>query len=174
MGDHYVDVVNENDEIIGKDLKSLKPDKGFISRVVAIFIIDSEGKFLVCKRAAQKTNAASLYDLAAFGNVISGESYEDAAHRELHEELNISSDLKILDKFYQEVESNGKIFKIFCGVFIGKSDEKPSPNYEISEFKKMSFYEIEEELQARPENFCSGFVNDFNQVKPKLKELDVN
>jgi hypothetical protein len=33
MADHYVDIVNESDEVMGKGLKSRKPELGFISRV---------------------------------------------------------------------------------------------------------------------------------------------
>jgi hypothetical protein len=41
MADHYVDIVNENDEVIGKELKSRKPELNFISRVVAVLVKDS-------------------------------------------------------------------------------------------------------------------------------------
>ena len=89
MADHYVDIVDKKDNVIGKELKSKKKDLGFISRVVAIMIRDSNGKFLVCKRGSHKKIDAEKYDLAAFGNVISGEDYQSAAERELKEELNI-------------------------------------------------------------------------------------
>lgn len=34
----------------------------------------------------------------------------------------------------------------------------------------MSFEEIEQEMNESPDKFCQGFINDFNQVKAKLKE----
>ena len=34
-----LDVVNEQDEVIGQDLKSSKIEKGFISRVAAVFLV---------------------------------------------------------------------------------------------------------------------------------------
>ena len=64
MSDHYIDIVNENDEVIGKELKSKKPDLNFISRVVAIMVRDSEKKFIVCKRGFYKKVDADKYDLA--------------------------------------------------------------------------------------------------------------
>ncbi len=168
MGDHYIDVVNEKDEVIGKELKSKKPKLGFISRVVAIMIRNSNGKFLVCQRGSHKKIEAEKYDLAAFGNVDSGESYEDAAKRELKEELNMSCKFIMLDKFYQENEHDGIKFRIFCSVFLGETDEEPELNHELVSFKKMSFEEIEKEMKENPDKFCQGFVNDFNQVKNKL------
>lgn len=171
MGDHFVDVVDEKDRVIGQDLKSQKPVKNFISRVVAIFLANSKGNLLICKRAPHKKNAADLYDLAAFGNVILGESYEEAAIRELKEELDISCDLKMLDKFYQEISNDGKKFKIFCGVFLGVTDDCLRLNEELVEVKEMSFGEIETELRLNSDSFCPGFVNDFMKVKDKLRLL---
>jgi len=172
MADYYIDVVNKKDEVIGKELKSEKLLKGFISRVVAVYLRDSEGKFLMCKRADHKDDAPGLWDLAVCGNVESGETYEEAAARELKEELNISCPLELLGKFYEEVEATkGGILKVFCSEFLGRSDETPKLNHELSEFRKMSFGEIEAELATTPEKFCNGFRLDLELVKEKLRAL---
>jgi isopentenyl-diphosphate Delta-isomerase len=172
MPDYYIDIVNENDEVIGKELKSKKNKKGFISRVAAVYLLDSENNFLMCKRASHKDDAADLWDLAVCGNVESGETYAKAAKRELREELDIDCELKMLGKFFEEVEATkGGIMKVFCGVFAGFSDEIPKLNRELSEFKKMSFDEIETELKLNPEKFCHGFQIDFEKSKDKLKVL---
>lgn len=172
MSDYYIDIVNEKDEVVGKDFKSQKLEKDFISRVIAVFLRGSEGKFLMCKRAPHKDDAPNLWDLAVCGNVESGETYEEAAKRELKEELGISCELELLDKFYEETEATGgRVLKVFCGVFLGKTDEEPKLSEELTEYKKMSFMEIEAELAANPEKFCHGFRNDFQQVKEKLKSL---
>ncbi|MDD2487501.1 MAG: NUDIX domain-containing protein [Candidatus Gracilibacteria bacterium] len=169
MADHLIDMVDENDIIIGSELKSRKPDLGFISRVVAIFLKDHDGKLIVCKRGSHKKLAAEKWDLAAFGNVDVGEDYTRSASRELKEELDITCELKMLDKIYQEIEHKGNKLKIFCGIFIGITDAEPRLNHEITEFKKMTLEEIDIELSLNPEDFCEGFVNDFKQVRDKLK-----
>ncbi len=170
MADHLVDVVNEKDEIIGQELKSKKIEQGFISRVVAIFLIRSNRKLIVCKRADDKKDVAGLYDLAVAGNVIQWESYEEAAQRELQEELNISCPLTLLKKFYQEVHNDDKTYKIFCGVFVGKTDDIIQLNEELVESKEMNFEEVEKELTEHKEDFCPWFINDFMEVKEQLKE----
>jgi len=169
MADHYIDIVNEKDEVIGKELKSKKPELGFISRVVAIFVQDSNRKIIVCKRGSHKKIDANKYDLSAFGNVDSGENYEQAAARELKEETGLVCHVRMLDKFYQENEHNGKKFKIFCGVFLANSDEEPKLNHEIVSFRKIAIEDIEKEMNDNPNTFCQGFRNDFNRVKDKLK-----
>ena len=172
MADHYIDIVNEKDEVIGKELKSKKLNLGFISRVVSIIIQDPEGKFIICKRGSHKKIDADKYDLSAFGNVDAGENYEEAASRELIEELGIECPLVMLDKFYQENEHNGKKFRIFCGVFLGNTNQKPKLCHEVVSFRKMTFQEIKKEIEETPDKFCQGFRNDFNQVKEKLKSIN--
>ncbi len=166
-----VDVVNEKDEISGQDLRINKIKKGFIFRVAAAFLIDSGGKFIITKRAKQKDIDSGLYDLAAVGGVLAGESYEQAIKRELQEELSISCEVKMLDKFYWEIKRNEGFFKTFCAVFLGKTDQIPKLNDEVSEFKKMSLAEIKKEIKNHPEEFCPGFMNDFKQVEEKLLKL---
>ena len=90
MADYYIDIVNERDEVVGKELKSKKLELGFISRVAAVYLRDSAGMFLMCKRADRKDDAPGLWDLSVCGNVESGESYEAAAKREMQEELGFS------------------------------------------------------------------------------------
>lgn len=155
MADHLVDIVNDNDEVIGQELKSKKIEQGFISRVVAIFLLRSNGKLIVCKRADHKKDVAGKYDLAAVGNVMQGESYPDAAQRELKEELNIDCKLTPLEKFYQEVHNDNMIYKIFCGIFVGMTDDKIQFNEEITEAREMSFEEVEKELAEHKEDFCT-------------------
>ncbi len=167
--DHLIDIVNEKDEVIGSELKSKKPELGFISRVVAIIVRDSQGEIIVCKRGSHKRIDADKYDWAAFGSVDAGETYEVAAQRELWEETGIKDPVKMLGKLYQENEHDGKKFKIFCGIFLAESDENPKLNHEAVLFRKMSVDEIEKELIEAPENFGQGFMNDFNLVKDKLK-----
>ena len=35
----------------------------------------------------------------------------------------------------------------------------------------MTISEIEKEIKNNRASYCTGFVNDFNQVKPKLKTM---
>ncbi len=168
MSDHLVDIVNEKDEVIGQDLKSHKKTKWFISRAVAIFLVRSNGKFLLYKRAAHKEDAPNVFDIIA-GNILQWESYANAAQREVQEEVNIVCPLQLLETFYQEANFNGSIRKIFCGLFVGVTDDEMQLNDELVEIKEMSFEKLEEQIDLHPEDFSPGLVNDFIQVKDKLK-----
>lgn len=177
MADHSIDIVDENDIVIWNELKSKKPELWFISRVVAIFVMDSAGKIIICKRSPHKKFSPNMYDLSAVWAVLQNESYLDAAKRELEEELQIKNcELKFLDKFHQEAEPiwEWKKLKYFCSLFLAITDEIPILNEELTEFKKMTIDEIEEEIILNSQNYCIWFINDFNQVKDKIKETKLD
>lgn len=163
-----MDIVNEQDEIIGQDLKSNKLTKNFISRIVAIMLFDSSNNIVLCLRADHKIYAAGKYDLAACGNVEAGEDYNTAAVRELKEETGLTCDLKLLDKFYQVVEYHDKPYRMFCAVYKAISDEPLLLNEELVEKKKNSLSELVVDLEKNLQNYCPGFINDFNRVKDKI------
>lgn len=169
MADHLVDVVDENDIVIGSEMKNSKWELWFISRVVAIFLKDSSWKLIVCKRGSHKVLAAWKWDLAAFGNVDAWEDYIVSAKRELKEELDLELNLTMLDKIYQEIEYKWNKLKIFCGIFVWTTDSEPRLSHEVSEYKKMTVEEVEKEISLNPSDFCEWFINDFKQVKEKLR-----
>ena len=78
-----IDIVNKNDIVIGQDTKENKFQKELISRNVAIFIKDSQNQYIIAKRGPNKRSFPNRLDLAACGNVDAGETYEEAAVREL-------------------------------------------------------------------------------------------
>jgi 8-oxo-dGTP pyrophosphatase MutT (NUDIX family) len=108
--------------------------------------------------------------LAAVGSVCAGETYEEAARRELLEEVGITCDLKLLDVHYQEAIESGILMRHFCGIFLGCSDEEPRLNDELSSWKKLSFQQLVDELSSQPDIYCPGLVNDFRFVEKQLSQ----
>lgn len=163
-----LDIVDNNDNVIGKDTKENKFANELITRNVAIFIIDEAGKLIIAKRAAHKKSFPGRFDLAACGNVKAGESYQEAAARELIEELGIDCDVKMLEKTYNEFPENGKSLKYYTGIFLGKYSHDIMLNDELESFKKLSINEVQNLIDKNPGLFTPGFVNDFLLVKDKI------
>jgi len=164
-----LDIINRKDGVIGQDTKENKFKKGLISRNVAIFILDDDKKLLITKRSSQKESFPNRYDLAACGNVKAGESYEDAAKREVIEELSIECDLKFLNKVFNEFKEDDKTIKYFTGIFLGYFSEEVKLSDELVELKRLSVEEVEKLINENKDLFTPGFVNDFLFVKDKLK-----
>lgn len=106
MEDELLDLVDVNDQPIGTILRSeyerMATERLGNIRAVEMFIQNDEGKLWVPKRADHKRIAPGGLDYSTGGHVGAGESYEDAAVREIKEELNLDitkEDLEFVRKF---------------------------------------------------------------------------
>jgi isopentenyldiphosphate isomerase len=141
-GPEMLDIVDMDDNVVGTDTKENKIANGLISRNVAVFIRNGQ-KLLIARRAMHKRTFPGKYDLAACGNVSAGESYGDAARRELMEELGISCKLTMMKKVFNESRAHGTALRYFTGIFIGDFSGDAKPNGEISEVRWLSVPELE-------------------------------
>ncbi len=80
---NLVVVVNEKDEVIGTMDKAEAHKNGTPHRIAVVYVENAEGKILV------QVRVDGLLDHSSAGHVDPGESYEEAARRELSEELGI-------------------------------------------------------------------------------------
>ncbi len=87
----WVDVVDDNDRVVETVTRAQVRAENLHHRAVSIAVLGSDGRLLVHRRANTKDVWPSMWDLAAGGVVAAGESYEDAARRELVEELGITA-----------------------------------------------------------------------------------
>ncbi len=91
MPAEVVTLVDLDDHVIGEALRSRVRKEGLIHRVTYILVFNSGGQLLLQKRTMIKDLYPGYYDAAAGGVVISGESYEVSARRELEEELGLEN-----------------------------------------------------------------------------------
>jgi isopentenyldiphosphate isomerase len=166
--DEMLDIVDENDNIIGKDTKENKLKNNLITRNVVIFVLDNENRILIAKRSPTKKSFPNRYDLAACGNVKAGETYKQAAKRELKEELSIEINLKFLKKIFNEFEEKGNVIKYFTGIFLGLFSGEVKLNEEFTELKRMNIEEIQNLIDKNQDLFTPGLVRDFREVKNML------
>ncbi|MED7821355.1 NUDIX hydrolase [Streptomyces chiangmaiensis] len=88
--DELLDIVDENDRVIGQSPRGEAYARGLRHRCVFIQARDVEGRLFVHRRTPTKLVFPSLYDMFVGGVVGAGESYDDAALREAAEELGVS------------------------------------------------------------------------------------
>lgn len=85
--DELVDVVDENNNVLGSKAKSLVHNMGDWHRSVHLWIVNPESQtILLQRRIFSKDTNAGMLDVSVGGHVASGESYKDA-WREIYEEL---------------------------------------------------------------------------------------
>ncbi|MGW8763768.1 NUDIX domain-containing protein [Streptomyces sp. NPDC055815] len=88
--EEIVDVVDDNDRVVGQAPRGEVHARGLTHRCVFIRVRDAEGRTFVHRRTATKLSYPSLYDMFVGGVVGAGESYDEAALREAEEELGVS------------------------------------------------------------------------------------
>lgn len=82
-----VDIVDDDDCVVGTVTRAEMRARRLRHRAVAVVVVDAVGRVLVHRRSDDKDVWPGRWDLAAGGVVAAGESYVEAAHRELAEEL---------------------------------------------------------------------------------------
>jgi 8-oxo-dGTP pyrophosphatase MutT (NUDIX family) len=87
--DEILDIVDENDVVIGQSPRGEAYARGLRHRCVFIQARDAEGRLFVHRRTPTKLVFPSLYDMFVGGVVGAGESYDSAALREAEEELGV-------------------------------------------------------------------------------------
>ncbi|MFF9096466.1 NUDIX hydrolase [Streptomyces sp. NPDC014802] len=87
--DEILDIVDENDRVVGQSPRGEAYARGLRHRCVFIEARDADGRIFVHRRTPAKLVFPSRYDMFVGGVVGAGESYDDAALREAQEELGV-------------------------------------------------------------------------------------
>jgi 8-oxo-dGTP pyrophosphatase MutT (NUDIX family) len=90
MSDELVDIVDDDDNVISTVTRSEMRAARLQHRSVGIAVMSTDGRLLIHRRSDTKDIWPGWWDIAAGGVVASGETYEDAARRELAEELGVT------------------------------------------------------------------------------------
>jgi len=88
-GDEPVDLVDEINRIIGRAPRREVRSRNLLHRGVGILCVNATGQLYVHKRTETKDVFPGMYDMFVGGVVTSGEAYDQAARREIAEELGI-------------------------------------------------------------------------------------
>ncbi len=147
-------VVDAQDQIIGQATrKQCHADRSLIHRSVHIVIRNAQGEVFFQKRSMRKDVSPGQWTLSATGHVDLGETYEQAAVRELQEELGIKTSLRPLGTFLLDYPREREFTRVFVGRHEGPFTMPPE---EISEgrfahWETMSALHLSHELKlAQP------------------------
>ncbi len=87
MGSEMLDIVDEDDKVVGHAPRSDIHSAGHIHRTVVFLVLDAEKRLFCNQRAPSgKESYNGYWSIALGGHVARGESYEDAVAREVLEE----------------------------------------------------------------------------------------
>lgn len=140
--DEWLDLVDENDTVIGKKLRSeVHAEKLKNYRAINVFIRNSKGELWIPRRTAHKQLYPLGLDFSCAGHVESGDSYEKTLKKEVMEELNIDTDSVQVRFLGKTTPKDGT--SCFQMNYEIESDE--TPNYNPDDFFE-SFWLVPEEV----------------------------
>jgi isopentenyl-diphosphate delta-isomerase type 1 len=113
-------VVDKNDKVVEYRTRAeCHQDKSLIHRAVGLVIFNKNGQILLQKRSLTKDLQPGFWAISSAGHVSKGETYEQAAKRELAEELGISIPVTYLGIQYFEDDRETEMHALFQGIFEG-------------------------------------------------------
>lgn len=93
MEDELLDLVDEQDRVIGTRLRSdIYRERLSSFRAINAFLVNDKGELWIPRRTAFKKIFPLCLDMSVGGHVASGETYDEAFRRELLEELGLHLD----------------------------------------------------------------------------------
>ena len=131
--------------------------------VVHLMVTNSDGEYLLQKRAPKKT-FPNMWDSSVGGHISFGEEVDVALKREAKEEINIKDfDYQFLGKLVQDLEVGPEIIYLFHAKVNGVSDVK---NREVSEVKYFSLHDIAEMDDT---TYTVHLIDEIEMVEKYLK-----
>jgi isopentenyldiphosphate isomerase len=164
MGYKKIIVVDEHDTVIGAEHMMEAMKKGLIRRAARVYVFNESGQLLIQQRS-EKVMKPLLLDQSAAGHVDIGETYEQAAYRELKEELGLDGlKLTLVETSYRTTNFYNAIYKVVI-------PDDAEINFDPGELKQVIWYNIEDldrEIKASPEIFNPSFIEIWSAIGGKI------
>ncbi|MEC8928264.1 MAG: NUDIX domain-containing protein [Verrucomicrobiota bacterium] len=156
------DVVNEHDEVIGREPRSVVHARGLRHRAAHVLVFNAAGKVFLQLRSMTKDNNPGGWDSSCSGHVDAGETYVVAAERELMEEIGLLVEQPLEPLFKLDAcEDTGMEF---CWVYRTQSEGPFDLNpEEIDEGRWFSAQELTKQLEANPRAYSPSLRLIWNQ-----------
>ena len=152
------DLVNECNRVIGQASRHEVHTQRLLHRAVHIFVFNRKGELFLQKRSRWKDANPGRWDSSAAGHVSAGQSYDEAAARELQEELGVSAPLERIGELPATRATGFEFVQVYKA-------EHPGPfTWPAAEIETGSFFPIEmldRWVAARPRDFSNSFLESF-------------
>jgi isopentenyl-diphosphate delta-isomerase len=160
-------LVDETDDELGYLSKQECHDgAGILHRAFSLFVFNADQELLLQKRGAEKRLWPLYWSNSCCSHPRKGESMDVATVRRLQEEFGIQAKLEFVYKFSYQAQFGelGSEHEL-CSVYLGRTDQSYSMNRtEIAEARYLSRGQLDQELQANPDDFTPWFKMEWEQL----------
>ena len=154
--DELFDVVDADDQVIGQSPRGLVHRKRLFHRAIHVFVFNRAGDLFLQRRSITKDTAPGKWVSSCSGHVDSGEDYDDAAARELKEEIGLENPEQF-KRVFKEAPCKQTGYE-FAWVYECKSEGpfKLDP-IEISEGRWVKVEHLNHWIKEKPRDFAWSF-----------------
>lgn len=165
--DEIFDLVDASGRVTGSASRGeVHGNPGLIHQASHVLVVDSAGRLYLQKRSPDKDIQPGKWDTSVGGHAGQGESPEDAARREMREELGVEpGKLEFLYRYIWRSPVETELVSTFLCLHDGPMSPDP---VEISEGRFWSRVEIEAELGSGV--FTPNFEEEFTRYITYLTE----
>ena len=169
--EEFVVLVDEKDQELGVMEKHQAHVAGVLHRAFSVFVFNSNGELLLQQRAADKYHSPLLWTNTCCSHPRKNETYLEAAHRRLQEEMGFDCELEEKFHFIYKAQLGERLFEHELDhVFVGQYDGAISINpEEVEETKWISMEELKLDIKNNPENYTIWFRIIFDEYLAKLQ-----
>jgi isopentenyl-diphosphate delta-isomerase len=150
-----LEIVDSNDNVIGKATRGEIHRQRLFHRAVHVFIFNPAGQIYIRRRSRSNDPHAGKLDSSVAGHVSPGETYEEAAVRELREQLGVKTGLKEMLRVPASELTDNEYVVLFGAV----TEIEPIPNPRAVQWGTfMSREEVAKLIDEFPDDFVPTFI----------------
>lgn len=169
--DEQLDIINEQNEVVGTSGKSVAHKDGLLHRIVIGELVNSKGEYCFVRQASDRQDAGQFVSPIG-GHVGAGESGDDALIRECQEECGFTpNNFQFIGKTIYNREVIGRKENHLFLVYVIHTDEDPILNHESVEFKWFSVKDIQSTIASSPQTFGAAWHHVFKYIFPKIYQI---
>ncbi|MFH0956416.1 MAG: NUDIX domain-containing protein [Candidatus Aenigmatarchaeota archaeon] len=156
MMPEMLDVVDENDNVIGRQSRAAVHGSRMWHRGIHVFMFDRGGNFIVQKRSMKKDKSPGLFDCLS-GHVKSGFTYDETAREELEEEIGLTGEPAPMIKLKMKYGGTDWMITKLYRITVDPSQIEIDRD-EIENLATLSGSELKSMIRKSPEKFTRWFL----------------
>ncbi|MGV0965450.1 isopentenyl-diphosphate Delta-isomerase [Empedobacter falsenii] len=170
--EEFVVLVDQDDQKLGLMEKQQAHVAGLLHRAFSVFVFNSKGELMIQQRAANKYHSPTLWTNTCCSHPRDNETYEQAAHRRLEEEMGFDCELEYKFNFiYKAHLENDLIEHELDHVFIGTFDNEPKLNPdEVMAYRWVELEDLKKDMEKNPQNYTAWFKIIFEHYVSYIEE----
>ncbi len=164
--EEVLDVVDEHDHVVDQATRARVHAEGLLHRAVQVHAYDRGGRLLLQKRGEDVETYPGRWTGSAAGHVDAGETYREAAKRELLEEVGLEGKLRKELKLRHEDTPGDLTDRELIFLFTVLVDEDPDLDVDPGEVQAVRWMlpeDVEAWVRDEPEAFAPSFRDAFER-----------